>query len=102
MTMHTRILVTLTIETQGSIDLEVPGDIDVQALIPALLEIRRIPFTPHQFQEQDEWGLGLRNTPHPLDSAITLVNAGVLDAAELILRHKQTWRTPPEPSFTPT
>ena len=99
--MQTRILVTLTIEAQGSIDLEVPGDIVVQVLIPALLEVRGIQLTPHQFKGQDEWNLRLKDSPHPFDAAITLADAGVLDGAELILQNRQTWRTQSRPLFFP-
>lgn len=99
--MHTRILVTLTIEAQGSMDLDVPGDIVVQALIPALLEVGGIQLTPHQLKGQNEWGLGLQDSSHPFDTAITLVDAGVLDGAELILQHGQTWGTQSRPLFTP-
>jgi hypothetical protein len=99
--VHTRILVTLTIEAQGSIDLEVPGDIVVQALIPALLEVRGIQSSLHQFKSQDEWSLGLKDSPHPFDASSTLVDAGVLDGAELILQNRQTWRTQPRLLFVP-
>ncbi len=97
--MHTRILVTLTIEAQGSIDLEVPGDIVFQALIPAILEVHGTQSSLQQFKSPNEWSLGLKGSPHPFDTAITLVDAGVLDGAELILQ--KSWRTQARPLFAP-
>jgi type VII secretion system (Wss) protein YukD len=99
--VHTRILVSLTIEAQWSIDLEVPGDIEVHALIPALLDVCGIQLSLPQFKVPDEWSLGLKDSPYPLDEASTLVDAGVLDGAELILQHMQTRRTQPRPLFSP-
>jgi hypothetical protein len=99
--VHTSILVTLTIEAQWSTDLEVPGDIAIRALIPALLEVCGIQSSLPQFKDPGEWGLGLKNSPAPLDAACTLVDAGVLDGTEVILQKRQTWRTHLGPSFVP-
>lgn len=99
--MHTRILVTLTIEAQWSIDLEVPGDIAVRALIPALLEVCGVQFALPLFNEPGGWNLGLKGSPYPIDAASTLVEAGALDGAELMLQNRQPWKTPSRPLFTP-
>jgi hypothetical protein len=99
--VHTRILVTLTIEAQWSIDLEVPGDILVNALIPAFLEVCGVQSSLPQFKDPNGWSLGLKDSPHPIDAASTLADVGVLDGAELILQNRQSWISQPRPLFTP-
>jgi hypothetical protein len=100
--VHITILVSLTIEAQWSIDLELPGDIAVHTLILALLEVCGVQASLPQFKGPIEWGLGLKNSNSPFDPTRSLVDAGVLDGAELTLQSRQTWSTRPvPPPFVP-
>ncbi len=84
--MHT-LLITIT-TTQGSIDIEVPGETLVEDLLPKLVDIC-IPQLPRTTQAHPiRWHLRIQDTLTPLKTTQTLLEAGIADGA--IVQLQQT------------
>lgn len=72
------------------LDLEVPGDVPMRDLVPVLLARCGPQPLPAALADRDLWQLGLGDTK-PLGAVRTLIEAGVMDGAILLLREKAWW-----------
>ena len=88
--MHTTLLVTIS-GTQRGIDLEAPGDIAINALLPTLLELCESQPLPSTLNNPAAWGLGSLDNSQPLPATISLIEAGVTDGAILLLQPMDYW-----------
>jgi len=97
--MHTTLLITIS-GTQRGIDLEAPGDIAINALLPTLLELCEPQPLPNALNNPAAWGLGSIDNSQPLPATTSLIEAGVTDGAILLLQPVDYWarrheQTPP-------
>lgn len=88
--MHTMILITVE-GSWGKIDLEVPGDIPISELLPALLEICGPQPLSTSLNNSSMWGLGQIGSLHPLPVTSSLIRAGLMDGGVLVLQTVKEW-----------
>jgi hypothetical protein len=71
------------------VDLELPGDVPVQELIPLLLVMCGSPHNISLPQSQPAVNLQIADAPTPLAPHLTLIDARVFDGAVLLLQTSQ-------------
>ncbi len=81
-----QMLLITVVGPQQRVDLQVPGELPVSDLLPPLLEMCGPPRETMHIHDSSLWKLNYQSTT--LSSTSSLLHAGVLDGAVLVLQHK--------------
>lgn len=89
---------TLLVTVQGTrrrLDIELPGNVPVQEIIPLLLDMCNHParFAMSAGLDKAAWTLQVDHLVQPLQAAQTLSSAGVLDGDVLLLQERNAVRS---------
>jgi hypothetical protein len=85
--------VLVTVDTpHASLDLELPAEIPLREVLPALLEVCGLPQATESVTPE-AWALGLAESG-PLPPSQTLLESAIVDGARLLLQDGLSWRRP--------
>lgn len=84
------LLITL-LGPRGSVDLRVPGEVPIGELLPAFLALCGPDTLDSEQKKQGQWMLGCEGSNSPLASDQSLLTAGILNGARLVLHEMKDW-----------